>query len=295
MDQNYRENPQYLALTALHKSINTLVGILTGIAIDKEINDQEVHFLADWVTQHRDVQTLHPFNELIPVVRSALKDGIITEEEREDLLWLCKRIMNDSWIATATDDLRHLHGMLGGIAGDSVISEEELLGLRAWLKGHQHLERRWPYDEVVDLIRRVMRDKKIDAAEHIVLMKFFTEFFENEERPVSASETISDRTGPKSVFAPSDDIEIEDHNFCFTGDSPEYERPELQAMVLERGGYYFSGVSRKIDYLVVGKNGSPDWQFSTYGRKIEKAVDLQHEGYPIKIITEDTFLAAVRR
>lgn len=295
MTQNYKENVSYITATILGKSIDGLIGILTGIAIDKEINDQEVQFLADWVTEHSDVQTLHPFNEIIPVVQSSLKDGIISEEEREDLLWLCKRIMNDTWIASASEDLRHLHGMLGGIASDSVISEEELLGLRAWLKGHQHLERRWPYDEVVDLIRRVMRDKKIDAAEHIVLMKFFTEFFESEERPASVRESAPARPSPKSVFDLSDEIEIEDHNFCFTGDSPDYERPQLQAMVLERGGYFFSGVSRKIDYLVVGKNGSPDWQFSTYGRKIEKAVDLQNEGYPIKIITEDAFLAVVNR
>ena len=48
-------------------------------------------------------------------------------------------------------------------------------------------------------------------------------------------------------------------------------------------------VSGLTDYLVVGNLGSEQWYYGSYGRKIEKAIELQNQGKPISIIEEDDF------
>ena len=66
----------------LEQSINSLLGILEGIAIDGLINKTEIAFLDEWCKKHRDVQDRHPFNELVPAVLVAIEDGAISARER---------------------------------------------------------------------------------------------------------------------------------------------------------------------------------------------------------------------
>ena len=82
----------YTPKSRLDKAIKTLVGIIEGVSIDAEINKKEFSFLSDWVREHEDVRNKHPFNELIPVLEEALADRVLTEDEKFDILWLCKKL-----------------------------------------------------------------------------------------------------------------------------------------------------------------------------------------------------------
>ncbi|MGS7457235.1 hypothetical protein, partial [Mycobacterium tuberculosis] len=74
---------------------------------------------------------------------------------------------------------------------------EELSGLSEWLEAHEHLRTLWPFDEVETLLTAVLADKKIDAAEHAALLRFFGEFtVKLDDRtitapPVKVGETVS--------------------------------------------------------------------------------------------------------
>lgn len=61
-------------------------------------------------------------------------------------------------------------------------------------------------------------------------------------------------------------------------------------MVTVLGAECAKGVSRKVDYLVVGNVGNDQWLHSSYGTKIIAAVELRDAGHPIAIIGEDHFL-----
>lgn len=65
--------------------------------------------------------------------------------------------------------------------------------------------------------------------------------------------------------------------FLFTGTLSKLKRSEAEAMVETHGGKIVSGVSSKLDYLVVGEDA---------GSKLEKAKKIN----TVKIITEDQFL-----
>jgi DNA ligase (NAD+) len=69
-------------------------------------------------------------------------------------------------------------------------------------------------------------------------------------------------------------------NFLFTGTLTQLKRSDAEAMVEARGGHILSGVSSKLNYLVVGEDA---------GSKLEKAKKIAS----IRIITEADFVELI--
>jgi hypothetical protein len=106
----------------LCRSLNTLEGILKGIAIDAKINKSEVEALNNWLKDHSQYTTLHTFNELIPLINESTHDGILDEDEKLDMIWLCDRITEDSdYYDVVTAEIQVLQGIMGGIIADGTI------------------------------------------------------------------------------------------------------------------------------------------------------------------------------
>ncbi|MBO9716207.1 MAG: NAD-dependent DNA ligase, partial [Pseudoxanthomonas sp.] len=87
MHPDQQRYAKFTGKARLDKSINSLLGIIEGIAIDGHINELEISYLGTWLSEHRELKDLHPFNELVPRVAAAMADGVLDEEEREDILW----------------------------------------------------------------------------------------------------------------------------------------------------------------------------------------------------------------
>lgn len=277
----------------IDKSVNSLLGLVEGISIDGKINDDEVHFLNLWLNDHRDVQSKHPFNELVPVVAGAISDGILSENERQDILWLCERLRSTEFFNHTTADLQRLHALLGGIAADGVITEEELEGLSQWLANHEHLRTCWPYDEVDSIVTAVLADHRIDPQEHKMLMSFFSEFIAILDDRTISNPVFSEQSTVGGICAVCPDVNFEGSVFCFTGASNTYTRSGFVEIVERMGGMAVPSVSKKINYLVIGAEGNPCWAYACYGRKVEKAVQLRKQGISLLIIHENDFHDAV--
>jgi len=74
----------------------------------------------------------------------------------------------------------------------------------------------------------------------------------------------------------------------FTGALVTMERKEAQTLVEEAGGEAAEGVSRELDYLVVGDSGGA-------GSKLDKAKKIIADGGKMRILTEKEFLKMVGR
>ena len=74
--------------------------------------------------------------------------------------------------------------------------------------------------------------------------------------------------------------ELSGKTFLFTGTLSQFKRSEAEAMVEEKGGSILSGVSSKLNYLVVGEDA---------GSKLEKAKKLG----TVTILTEDEFATLI--
>lgn len=293
MDSEYSQIMRFTTKSRLQKAINSLLGVIDGIAIDGEINASEVEFLRLWLEDHQEIQRLHPLNELVPVVQATIADGVLTQEEREDISWLCERLCSTEYYDTITADLQRLHAIVGGIVADGRITEGELRGLSMWLADHEHLKTCWPYDEIDSLVTAVMADGKIDENEHKMLTAFFSDFVTKlDDRTVSNPPVASAGT-IMGLCAVCPEIEFAGAKFCFTGASTRYTRPQLADIVRRLGGELVPSISTKVGYLVIGAEGNPCWAYACYGRKVEKAVALRKEGVRVLIIHENDFHDAV--
>src|SRR5690606_32291749 len=85
---------------------------------------------------------------------------------------------------------------------------------------------------------------------------------------------------------PAPPVIVKAHSFCFTGRLNSGSRPWCETRVVEFGGIPASGITKKLNYLVIGEIGSRDWLHSTHGLKIKKAVDYRESGVPLHIISE---------
>lgn len=287
------EYAKFTSWARLEKSINTLLGLIEGIAIDSTINESEVSFLNLWLDEHADLQNRHPFNELFPALQTALADGVLTREERDDIVWLCEKLRSTKYFDSTTADLQRLHAILGGIVSDGHVSEDELRGLSSWMQGHDHLKTCWPYDEIDSLILGVMKDRRITDEEQKMLKAFFSEFIAILDDRTITQPLISEETNIIGLCAVCPEIDFRAATFCFTGASSRYTRTELAAIVEGLGGAFSPNVTKAVRYLIIGAEGNPCWAYACYGRKVEKAVELRKRGVRLMLIHENDFHDAV--
>ena len=80
------------------------------------------------------------------------------------------------------------------------------------------------------------------------------------------------------------DADFEGKTFLFTGGMLRISRENAMREVVKRGGIIKDGMSKKIDILV---NANPEGVITS---KVQRALEMQAEGHPIKIVDEQTFL-----
>ena len=99
-----KEIGEYRAFTKpaeLQKAVNTLRGIVSGISSDRDVSADEITELAHWCELHANLRDRHPFSELLPIVEDALADGVITDDESKDILWVCNSFVSVNAFITA--------------------------------------------------------------------------------------------------------------------------------------------------------------------------------------------------
>lgn len=83
--------------------------------------------------------------------------------------------------------------------------------------------------------------------------------------------------------------EIDGKAFCLTGDFSFGSKTQVQDYLVSLGGIAKSGVSRNVDYLIIGTKGSEEYAYGNYGSKTKRAIELQNDGFPIRIVHEREF------
>lgn len=69
----------------LGRSCEALWGICTGIMADKELGDEEIRFLDQWLRDNKEIAATWPGDVVYARVQDVLADGVITEDERNHL------------------------------------------------------------------------------------------------------------------------------------------------------------------------------------------------------------------
>lgn len=84
----------------VRKSLNNLMGVVNGLVCDNQLADIEIQFLATWLEENRHIADQYPANIVFRRVREVLADGVITDEERADLLADLKVISGNEFLET---------------------------------------------------------------------------------------------------------------------------------------------------------------------------------------------------
>jgi NAD-dependent DNA ligase len=287
----------YSFKSMLDKSLHTLEGIIKGIAIDGKINHSELAELNSWCNDYVGVSHRSPFNELIPLIKNAIADQVLTDEEMADILWFSKNVTTQNeYFDIISADIQRLQGILHGILADNKIEEEELNQLRHWIDENNHLKGSYPYDEIDSVIMKILADGRIDSSEHDFLKVFFSEFISlhphssidrNELVQLKQSITIP------GICANCPEITFTNQNFCFTGFSSRAKRSDIAKEIEIQGGTYIDNIRQDLNYLIIGNQGNPCWVYSCYGRKVEQAISYRKKGINISIVHENDFWDAI--
>jgi hypothetical protein len=263
-----------------------LNGILSGIAIDYVLTDEEIGELQTWLGLYTHLHGIEPFRTVVTMLNGFLEDQIIDESEREELLEWCQRTTEDEPRPPILSEfIRRFHGVLQGIAIDRKITEDEIKGLNDWLLDNEDLRLHWPFDDAFVLVDRIefCREFSEEPLPYPVIHdEEYTRGFMISESPVCRPITyICDREA-RIVF--------DRRSFCFTGPAKSGPRRLFKEMVEKLGGVFHNTTIRGLDYLVIGAQSSPCWHYTTYGRKIETVMEERKSGGKTVVLFEDDFV-----
>jgi DNA polymerase III subunit epsilon len=93
-----------------------------------------------------------------------------------------------------------------------------------------------------------------------------------------------------------DDSPFWEKTIVFTGTlTCGLTRKEAQQLVVNAGGKAAGGISRKVDYLVLGMQDAFKVKDGEHSTKMLRAAELRAEGCPIEVLAEDDFLRMLPR
>ena len=176
-----------------------------------------------------------------------------------------------------TKYLQELQGVLLGITFDGQLNDKEIYALKYWIDTHASLKGNYPFDKIYASLARVLEDNIITEEERSELMSLF----QNIINPV---ETATDSACVESISGKA---------FCLTGDFGSMSRKDFEKLLADNGAVIKTGVSKRLDYLIVGDLGSEMWAQGNYGTKIKKAKEINEKGGNITIIKECDFLKEI--
>jgi len=178
--------------------------------------------------------------------------------------------------------LESMNSLIRGLIADQVLNNAEILHLRDWLGQNHKVTLNWPGSVIRDQIAEILADGIITAQER-------TSLFKSLENLIGKDVDTKSQEPAKPISLPVDntiDIQFDNRTFCLTGDFYYGPRERCVEAIEARGGKVISGITKKLDYLVIGQIASPEWKFGNFGTKIIKAVEYLDKGVNIAIVSE---------
>jgi NAD-dependent DNA ligase len=181
-------------------------------------------------------------------------------------------------------DICEFLGLAKGLLADGVVSADEADMVRDWVEAHPDVHEVWPINAVVRRVRQVYQDGYIDPTEQKDLAALLTAVVGGNAGMIVGHDAPTDLP----LDHPQPVLQWTGYVFVFTGQFAYGTRRDCEREVQHRGGICEKSVTVRTRYLVVGTFGSRDWAHTSFGRKIQKAVQYRDsKRVPIAIVGED--------
>jgi len=271
----------------LAKSLLSLQGILKGLIADKQLNELELVFLNTWLRSHKQLERDGDVLDLLDNIEDIVADGIVTADELADLQAQIEDVIEYGVLAPqCVEDLTNeLLGFVSGISADNIVTLEEMTGLVNWLNDNPAAVECWPGNVLHKKLTDILADNIVDAEELADLTQTCKMIAGQQFLETGAAAGMS----TEFCAQPLDCLPSNIETICFTGKFLIGSRSTLKKQAEELGIKPIKDVTQYLDLLVIGSLASPDWRFSSHGRKIEQALMNQQKGCTTLIITEDNW------
>ena len=185
--------------------------------------------------------------------------------------------------------IEHLLGMVTGMVADAHLHDKEVQLLQTWLTQHPEATHDFPGSVIARKVHEVLADGVITEAERTHLLEVLTAM-------ASTDFSVTGSAAPEVLALPIEDcvtIDFTNTMVCMTGEFLYGTRASCERLVLAAGAMCADNVGKKVDILVIGTRVSPDWVHTTFGRKIQRAMELQEQGHAIEIISVKKMMEAL--
>lgn len=283
------------------RQISELLGLCRGLIADGKIVQSEAESLHAWLIGQEESSC--PLVETTRAqVGRMLEDGVLDAGENAELMRLVRGLIDHHLTARTPlsrdgvptnnlDDyqISALLGLCRGLIADGKIDQSEADTLHIWLMAHEATIENPLISEFKKELEPFMGRKRVDSGNRWKLMKLLGGLVGGRAgvgECLSATTLWLDDPPPEVVF--------KGRRFCLTGKFSHGKRGRCENEVQARGGTCQSSPGKTTDYLVIGSYAEGAWIQSAYGRKIERAVALRADGLPIRIISEEHWLASAK-
>ena len=283
------------------RQISELLGLCRGLVADGKVVQSEAELLYAWLIGQEEASC-----PLVATTRAQvgqmLEDGVLDAGESKELMrMVCALIDNrlaeeiplnrDGVPANKLDDyqISALLGLCRGLIADGKIDQREADTLHLWLTAHEMIVENPVMLEFRKKLEPFLAKKYDDRGNSELLIKLLSGLVGGQMEVgecLSATTLWLDDPPPEVVF--------EGRRFCLTGKFSHGKRSECEGEIKTRGGICQASPSGKTHYLVIGSYATGAWIQSAYGRKIEKAVALRADGWPLQVVSEEHWLASMK-
>jgi len=177
-----------------------------------------------------------------------------------------------------------LTGICAGIISDGVVNQKEADFFADWVKLHAPLQPAWPFSDILGRLDRIFADGVCDEEEREELRQVMSALCGAKDE-AAAGESYS-TTLPLDTPPPA--VTFSGKRFHVTGQFAFGSRSKVLKAIERQGGIGLDATpNRETNYLVIGIFASQKWATASFGRKIQRAVELRESGSGIAIIGEE--------
>ena len=105
-----RPHKRHQALSKETQALNEMSGILKGISCDGVLTVEEINYLISWMNANISLKGNYPYDRIYNKLAEVLEDGVITEQEHDELVQLFQTATNPVELTACSCDCLNLEG-----------------------------------------------------------------------------------------------------------------------------------------------------------------------------------------
>lgn len=176
-----------------------------------------------------------------------------------------------------------LIGIARGIMCDDEVTDLEAAAFRRFVERLYSTHQTFPFDLLKERLDRIFADGRVDDDERLELRGILRSLGGLMDDPDVGLENVSCSF---PLDEPPPGVTFFGREFVVTGRFAFGTRIRVHEAIERHSGRTHTGVRPETDFLVIGHFASRDWVHTSYGLKIERAVELRESGHPVAIISE---------